>query len=297
MNLQGKSIDQLNQELVAFHPDNLDPTPLDLVDQYKTLVDVGRNQWATKRVVFAGLARNIELQMQLNAARLAQTFERCKEAVLVVLENNSQDKTRLVLENLRANNSNRVFLLGQNDSEPDLRDFSQQRIHRMARYRAEIQSFVRANFSDWDLLVLIDLDMWGGWSMDGLMTSLAWGPFDVMGSNGRARDHRGLVQYDRWAFMFHSWEEEWSTRQDSSMEWFFYWNPPRGAKPVQCLSVFGGLAVYSMPAYLAGEYGSHIQIEGQARGCVEHAAFHYSLVGQGYGGIYLNPSQRVTVNW
>jgi hypothetical protein len=92
----------------------------------------------------------------------------------------------------------------------------------------------------------------------------------------------GFIHYDRWAFKFHTWHEEWSIRQEMDMRWFWYWKPPIGAKPVECLSVFGGLAIYKMESYLSGEYGNRHPIELNFINTVEHAQFHYTLHKNGH---------------
>jgi hypothetical protein len=59
-----------------------------------------------------------------------------------------------------------------------------------------------------------------------------------------------------------------------------------------CLSVFGGLSIYKMQAYLAGKYASRHSEEIGGETTVEHAEFHYSMRAKGYNKVYINPSQR-----
>lgn len=285
------------EELNAYHPDFLDPTPIDLVEQYRQAVSTGTEIWKTKKVVFAGLARNIELGLNVNIPRLAETISRCLDWRFVVYENDSTDKTRTILNNLQFSNQERISILGTDDGQPDLRDVSNTRISRMVRYRSFVQSYIRSNYPDFDLVVIIDLDLWGGWSVDGLMTALAWGDFDVMASFSQMYDSRGWIHYDRWAFKFNSWTEEWALDQSKYMNWFWYWKPPRGSKPIPCLSAFGSMSVYKMEAYLAGIYNSNLPSEINNIECVEHSAFHYELNKKGFKKFFLNPSQRCTVSW
>ena len=124
--------------------------------------------------------------------------------------------------------------------------------------------------------------------------------FDVMGSVSLAYrpeqlSEDGFIHYDRWAFKFHTWHEEFSIAQEMDMRWFTYWKPPIGAKPIKCLSVFGGLAIYKMEAFLSGIYGHKHPEEIGGFNTVEHAQFHYTLHKNKYNKIYLNPSQRCIV--
>jgi hypothetical protein len=57
----------------------------------------------------------------------------------------------------------------------------------------------------------------------------------------------------------------------------------RGESLFPLTSCFGGLGVYRMKAFAAGEYDSGTDIE--------HVPFHRSMRQNGYGRVFLNPSQ------
>lgn len=275
--------------------ENLNKIPFDLIDIYKNKIDEGKKLWTDKKVVVCGLARNCECKIDNCMDKIKKLVKYFSEYKIIVFENNSIDNTKEKL-----NNYSDIINIGKDDSEDFLSGFSEKRIARLSRYRNSIQDYIKNKYSNYDYVIVIDFDI-TDWAIDGIMTSLAWDKdFDVMGSFSQVyyptlQSEDGWVHYDRWAFKFHSWTEEWSENQNTDMTWFWYWKPPIGAKPIPCLSVFGGLAIYKMEAYLSGTYGYKHPHQNQDKITVEHCQFHYSLHKNGYNKIYLNPSQRCII--
>ena len=275
--------------------ENINEIPLDLIDIYKSKVDEGKELWKDKKVVICGLARNCENKIDSCIDRIRTLAKYFSEYKIIVFENNSTDQTKEKL-----NNYSDIINIGKDDSEDFSNGFSERRVVRLSRYRDCIQNYIKNKYSNYDYVIVVDFDI-TDWAVDGIITSLAWDKdFDVMGSFSQVyhptlQSGDGWIHYDRWAFKFHSWTEEWSEKQGSDMRWFWYWKPPIGAKPIPCLSVFGGLAIYKMEPYLIGKYGyKHPE---QLDGCItsEHNQFHYTLHNSGYNKIYLNPSQRCII--
>jgi hypothetical protein len=270
--------------------------PKDLLNQHLKNIEIGKEKWKNKKVVVCGLARNCADKIDRNLhliKRLSKYFKNCKT---VMFENNSTDDTKNII-NKYIDDEN-IKNIGIDDSESDEDGISIDRIKRLAKYRTYLQEYVRSHYSDFDYVIVIDFDI-TGWSIDGILTSLSYEDFDVMGSvslfyspNAGSKD--GWIHYDRWAFKFHTWYEEWATNDidQNELEWFWYWKPPIGATPIKCLSVFGGLAIYKMSAYLSGKYDYKHPVEIGGSLTVEHAEFHHSMLKHGYNKVYLNPSQR-----
>src|SRR5690606_25877940 len=114
----------------------------------------------------------------------------------------------------------------------------------------------------------MDTDLVGGWCFEGLANTFGHLPnWDVVGSNGiiYRRDKwqwNKCFQYDAWAFRHRGEDRALTTREVNRMAW------RRGEQLVPVNSVFGGLAVYRMEAFLSGQYSGD--------DC-EHVTFHRSL--------------------
>ena len=258
-------------------------------------IKLGKELWQDKKVIICGLARNCQNKISNNIDMIHELSKYFKDYRIVILENNSTDNTKYEIDK-QIKKDSKIIRIGTDDLEDFSKGLEESRIIRMSKYRSEIQEYVKNNYQDYDYTIVLDFDVMI-WSIEGVLTSLAWHDFDVMGSVSLSFDayggtHDGWTHYDRWAFKFHSWSEELSKDMTDKMMWFNYWKPPIGANPISCLSAFGGLAIYKMEAYLAGKYGSRHPEEIGGDTTVEHAEFHYSMRKKGYDKVYMNPSQR-----
>jgi hypothetical protein len=155
----------------------------------------------------------------------------------------------------------------------------------LAEYRTACQWFVR-NGEPVDYVVVFDTDAWGGWSVDGVATSIyhlerrpeatamaSYSWCQLSTTDGRIVP----AHYDAWACRWNWWTER-------DHQWFHQWHPPVGSPPVPMNSAFGQLAVYGRAPYVRGRYDG---------GDCEHVPFHRSLPGQ----VFLNPSSRCVSFW
>lgn len=273
----------------------VETVPHDLVEQYKQKIETGKEIAKGKKIVFCGLARNCVNKIENNIHQLHELGKNFADYRIIILENNSDDGTKEKLLNCKD-----IILIGEDDEENFSQGFDESRIERLSRYRTEVQKYVKRLYSDYDYVLILDFDV-QAWSVDGVLTSLSWyDNFDMMGSysqiyHPQLGSHDGWVNHDRWAFKFHSWTEEFSENQRSDMTWFWYWRPPVGARPIRCLSAFGGLGIYRMQAYLSGKYASRHPFQTTEQITSEHNEFHRSMAEAGYDKIYLNPSQRCVI--
>ena len=208
---------------------------------------------------------------------------------LYVYENDSTDSTA---EALDAFARTRQWVAVDHDrlGGADERGFEPERTARLAACRSRCQAWVRDMASPPDYVVVLDSDAHGGFDPDGVFNSIGW-LGDTSLRQGLAagcmasaslfmRDggggNLGVAQYDAWAARMNDWRD---TRQH---HWFHLWLPPTGSPPVPMYSAFGGLAVYTHDAYMAGTYRG---------GDCEHVPFHRSMREAGHQ-LYLNPGSR-----
>jgi len=137
----------------------------------------------------------------------------------------------------------------------------------------------------------VDLDCWGGWSVDGLLNGVGWmGRYKDAACMASTSMFQGLMigtsmrfgHYDTWALRVHSWDEP-------LMAWKTAWLPPPGSPPVQVFSAFGAAAWYRPEALFDTPYVS-------IKGDIEHAGLHQQMIADGWK-IYLNPAQRSLMSW
>jgi hypothetical protein len=234
-----------------------------------------------RRVVIAGLARNVADVLPQTIGRIERLGELFADYRVVIYENDSSDDTpRLLRQWSRANP--RVTILNETHHDPVHRPSRNlARARRMAYYRSCCQELILARYRGYDNVVLVDTDLEGGWSYDGIANTFGHDDWDFVGSFGviYRRDRLApnqIAQYDAWAFR----EDEEFTPISTAIVNSIVFERGEPLQPVS--SCFGGLGVYRMPAYAAGAYdGSD----------VEHVTFHRRIRQMGFTETFLNPSQ------
>lgn len=267
----------------AVFPEHAFPPLPAMAEDYYAACRRGYAVMAASRVAITGLARDVGHVLPLTIRRI-ENLARCfADYRVVVYENDSRDDTKLLLA--RWARGNRRVLVSSEDLADPVNPTTRclDRAARMAFYRSRCQETVLDHCRRYDAAILIDFDVQGGFSIDGIASSFGYPGWDFVGSNGLICRRAGLQmnalrQYDTWALRFDDALTPLSTAAAGGMVY------DRGAPLVPVTSCFGGLGVYAMDAYAAGSYGTDD---------LEHATFHRTLLAQDYSRLFLNPSQLV----
>ena len=265
-------------DIAAHHPDVLLPPDEEFADEYAHAVRVGRELAAERSVAFVAICRNAMPWLPRTLALVEETGSMFASWRAFVFENDSADDTKDVLSAWADGNQRRVSL--NTNHRPHLNHtISQERTVALAEYRTQCQWFVR-NTDAVDYVVVFDTDPWGGWSVDGVATSVAHiqavKSASCMASYSWAEANIP-IHYDAFAARWNHWR-----RRDQ--QWFHLWHPPVGSLPLRFNSAFGQLALYKRDAYLAMRYSGE--------DC-EHVCAHRTMPGR----LYLNPSSRCVSFW
>lgn len=262
-------------------PEELFAPRATLCEDYRRRVHLGYARMRQQRVVIGGLARDIESVLPLTQARIECLGALFGDYRVVIYENDSADQTAPLLHAWSSGNR-RVTVLSERRDDPVNRPTRcLSRAARMAYYRARCQMHIAAHYADFDQVILVDTDLAGGWSYDGVANTYGHDGWDFVGAYGVifrrvACFPNRLAHYDAWAYRVDRDFTPLTTKQVNRMLF------ERGQPLQPVTSCFGGLGVYTMPAYLAGRYdGSD----------VEHVTFHQELHRRGFCRTYLNPSQ------
>jgi hypothetical protein len=273
-------------EIEAHRPDVLLPPDAEFSRDYVRDVKHGRHAAADATVALVAICRNAMPFLPQTLRLVEETGSMFREWSAFIYENDSTDETKDVLSEW-ADGQQRHASLNVN-GRPHLNGTIEPvRTHALAEYRAACQEFVRHGETP-GFVIVFDTDAWGGWSVDGVATSVAqlaadrswyglasysWA--EVMQPAGPTPIH-----YDAFAARLNHWQ-----RRDQN--WFHVWHPPIGSPPVEFRSAFGQLAVYRGERFLQGRYSGE--------DC-EHVMFHRSIAANG-GRFGLNPSSRSVSFW
>jgi len=276
-------------EIDAHRPDVLLPPDPEFAESYGELVAFGREVARNSTVAFVAICRNAMPWLPRTLALLEETGAMFREWSAFIYENDSEDDTKAVLGDWHDGQQRQCSL--NINGRPHLNHTTAtERTYALAEYRAECQRWVRDG-EPVDLVCVLDSDSWGGWSIDGLMTSVAhmarsdwWGLASFSWCELQTAGG-GVIpaHYDAWAC-------RWTWWQQRSHDWFHMWMPPCGSRAVEMNSAFGQLALYDAKAFLRGRYtGDTCEHVGLHRSIAEHPGTR--------GRFGLNPSSRCVSFW
>ena len=262
-------------------PEATFPPPGELRAEYERRVQLGQRRMSASTAVISGLARDVAGVLPLTIARIEHIGAMFADYRVVIYENDSRDETASLLTEW-AKRNHRVDVTIERRGDP-INPMTRclKRAERMAYYRNQSLETIRARYPDFDHAIIVDTDLSGGWSLDGLANTFGHDDWDFVGSNGVIFKRVGLkinvlMQYDAWAYRRDEAFTPFTTKEVNNMTF------TRGESLVPVTCSFGGLGVYRMPAYLAGQYAGHD---------VDHVTHQQVARPKGFTRTFLNPSQ------
>jgi len=268
----------------ATFPENDYPCPEPLRGEYRDFVERGLERMRTRSAVICGLARDVREALPSTTACIERFGSMFGQSSVILYENDSEDGTLEYLRTWEASRPNVTILSEKLERArwKSIRD--PDRASDMADYRNRYLDAALERHGEHDFLIVLDTDLPGGFSFEGVAHTFGCDDWDMMGSNGMQRrtlpDGREfVVHFDAWAFRDvdhahpHAYGEIGPRRY------------VRGEGRVRVWSCFGGLGIYRMEALRSGTR--------YAGGDCEHVGLHFGMRERGYDRIYLNPSQIV----
>lgn len=263
--------------------------------QYLSLVESGLEFLKNQKIVFLGLARNLEHCIEGNINKLSRVGEIAKDYKIVIFENDSIDNTKIILEKLSNTNKN-IHFLSETNNRPHfgtVKDIS--RTNALAEYRNKLKDYVVKHFASYDFVIVTDLDFID-FSPEGVYNSFGYlrrfgDQIDAIAGNSYEYRYvtsdtvKSLWNYDSWAFRYNWWSElpDLPSMTYNRMLWFGFFIMPVGSPVMSVNSSFGGMAIYKTEKFKLGIY--------DGTDC-EHVRFHYSLKQNCPNfQLVLNPSQ------
>ena len=257
------------------------PHPRLLDQEYTKRVRLGRERMARSRVIFGGLARDIETVLPSALARIDIAAEAFADHRVVIHENDSTDGTAALLHE-RTKQDPKLAVLSEVLGAPSWSSSREPaRMNHMAACRNRVLSHALVHDPDFDFLIMLDLDLPRGFSYDGLAHAFGYEGWDWIGANGIAAPPfpeavPDSIFWDAWAFRWPGDEQPRPFEEVNALRF------APGTPPVSVWSCFGGLAVYRMEALHSGARYSGDECE--------HVAFHRALRERGFPHGYLDPN-------
>lgn len=253
-------------------PEDLYPCNPKYMKEYTERVLHGYERARNSTLVIAGLVRDCERILPNTLARLERLAEHFYDCCFVFFENDSKDISKEILLNWSPNYEKHVTSIKLKRKKFESVKCAD-RIDAMSFYRSRLQSKVKdiIDGDSFDYVILLDTDLEGGFSYEGLFNSLSYDK-DVIASNSLFYRDGIRHYYDSYALR--------TMQDDSNIDVL-----NRGEPLIRVKSAFGGLCLHKTKAYLDGEYFT----EDPDKWC-EHQGFYKDK------DIYINPSQITLYN-
>lgn len=241
---------------------------------YRQKCLVGLQRASKMDVLIVGCVRDAEPALERNLACLDHMRKFFRSSSVFLFENDSKDSTKNILENYCGTRYNSSFK-SETRNTKRLADKSLERRVNMAyarnKYLEYAKSYKQRNI---DVIIILDLDLKGGYSYIGLMNSFYYiNNQTCIGSNSIYYQDNQRLYYDTWAY-----EDSYKRTEEEKNLMIFH----RAQEPFEVKSCFGGLMVY--PSSILKH-----NIKYESWSC-DHVTLHKQLKELNYK-ILLNPSQ------
>lgn len=260
-----------------------------------------------KNIVIAALARNCEDSLRTNISLIENLRSQLLWSQVVVVENDSIDATKDLLNDWKANYSNVNIISNDFGTKtiPDKGDLiinpltSYQRIDKMVFYRNLYLDYIKNVKHPIDLVIVIDIDVMKI-SLTGLINVI--NSFDnktgAIFSNGMSvmKTPFGLseIYYDTFAVWEYPLMNEFSYSTESLARTFKSVNKNVKKSPLyRVISAFGGVGVYNYHAIKDLHYKTVLNPLDQQEAICEHIPFNQEIIKRGFNNYIARDFQVV----
>ncbi len=266
-----------------------------------------------KNIIIAALARDCENSLRANIPLIEGLRAQFLWSQVVVVENDSLDGTKDVLNDWKINYNNVHIISNDYGTKtiPDKSDLianpmtSYQRIDKMVCYRNLYLDYIKAVKHPIDLVIVIDIDVIEI-SLDGLIDAV--NSFDnktgAIFSNGMSvmKTPFGLseIYYDTFAVWEYPLLNEFSYSTESLARTFKSINKNVKKSPLySVISAFGGVGIYNYHAIKNLRYKMVLNPLNEQEAICEHIPFNQEIIKQGYNNYIARDFQVVyeSHNW
>ncbi len=270
---------------------------------FNELYQKGKDRTHSKSLLIFGMVRDCGQNLKRNIPAIESIGAYFKDYKVVVLENNSKDNTKEILQGWSAkNNKVHIFLYDFDESkykaipadEGYFKYFQLNKLQKYYDYRNVLLEKVESIGYDSDYSMLIDMDV-AGIDVKGAITSfgsdISW---DAVTANGYSLSPGLRRRYhDTFALCEHGMEG-WKQTIQMVEDYKEIFNFLRKGQPfIRVFSAFGGIAIYRTEAIKGLRYEPVINNYGQIQVRCEHFALYKAMAEKGYDKVFINPNMEV----
>lgn len=274
------------------------------LEQYNQCVVRGYEHMKNSNIAICGTVRDCANSLSNNIFVIEQLRSKFQNSVVIIIENDSIDNTKQVLDQWSKTSRNVVIecqdfgiqtikvVGGKVD-----RSFSRHRIEQMCKHRQRYMNRLALE-KNLDYVMVVDLDL-ESINIDGIANSfgqaLDWDAITANGVSAKRRlkdSYQGHVYFDTYALR-HIGDSKPRTRSAIMDDQILMQGMEKGAPLLAVASAFGGLAIYRYPALMSANYCVLDNADPEVEVLCEHIGLHKQMAENGHRNIYINPSMLV----
>lgn len=270
--------------VIAPLPNDLPLERLTFLDSLSSFILAkGIDEMKKHKVVIAGITRNNAPDLHIMIKTIEHIGGFFADYRVVLFENDSNDGAKEILNNWKLANS-KINILSENyniQKRPNNKFLAMARNKYISAIQAE-------EYKEFDIVLLIDMDMSFGVDIRGIQDSFAKiDAWDGVCSNGIFKSTGEM--WDAFAFRSAEFPNRFPehvyltlAKELEQIQKVY----PAGSNLVPVYSCFGGMAIYKKSAILNCEYDSINE------DC-EHVAFHQCAINKNRMRMFMNPNQMI----
>lgn len=266
--------------------------------EFNRRIQIGQREMMKSRIVICGMLRDGENRISSIKDRINKLSSYFKDYRVLIVENDSTDNTRQKLLEW-ANENPKIVILGcgYNNSTCSLKlpkteghSVTWNRINKMQYLRNIYLEEVMKNYSNYDYMIVWDMDILGSVYLDGILNSFGYFgskkfKTDAMCANGIYRWMVLPLYYDTYAHRDKGDKFHISKKHIHDIDKGITVRYNVGEDPVEVDSCFGGFTIYRINSILNthAQYGTTSKDSGDVE--CEHVVFNKFL-----DKVHVNPS-------
>lgn len=255
------------------------------------------------KVIIFGMVRDCSKTLQRNIPTIEAIGSHFADYRVIVLENNSKDNTKEVLQKWQQNNNKVTAYLNDFDEEKyklipaDKNYFKYFQLNKLQKYydyRNYLKQIVDDVEFESDYSLLIDMDV-ARIDVKGVITSFGSDiDWDAVTANGYSYSPSLKRRYhDTFALCEYGMEDKKQTLQMIQDYQSIFSYLRKGMPFIRVYSAFGGIAIYKTEAIKGLRYEPFFNNYGQVQVRCEHFALFNSMAKNGYRNVFINPNMEV----
>ena len=271
-------------------------------DDYYKKVELGKVLSKDLNVLFCATCKNVADYIERTLSLVHETGKMFKNYDVFLYENNSSDNTVEIIKQ-----DEKVIL--ETETLPDASYERSsvsfyQRCQFIANARNKYVDYINNNASEYDYVFVFDTDLKGGWSKEGILTSVYYlesnAEYDCMTSYCVVGGYGDLplekeskfnwLMFDSYAFRFY----DDNSKFPMDIANYNRIKVSKGANPLRVKSNFNGLGIYR-PSCFKENYYSVLNHGQDQLTDIDHVTFHKMMENKGMS-VFMNPSMITCVS-